>query len=129
MNRSLYDQPVSGELKIPPHAWITSELNSEIPLYDPNACIYLVIDAAKTKGPIFRKVAVVDTHLETVIASFLDDHYVEPLNISFNIRGRRMLLQWGREIEHRALSVNQTLPKGYANLLQSISKRSLRACN
>jgi len=44
-------------------------------------CIYLVIDATKTKGPVFREIAVVDTNLEQVIADFLDGQYVEPLKI------------------------------------------------
>jgi hypothetical protein len=78
-------------------------------------CIYLVIDASKTKGPIFREIAVVDTGLEKVIADFLDGQYVEPLMIvNFNMRdgwSRDASAEVARELENRALAINRTLPE------------------
>lgn len=93
-------------------------------------CIYLVIDATKTKGPVFREIAVVDTNLEQVIADFLDGQYVEPLKIvSFNIRegwSRDASAEVGQEIERRALSNNRILPERIRKFI-SKHKQAIRS--
>jgi hypothetical protein len=99
MNQSLYDHPISGELKYHYTLGSLPMLNSEIPLCDPNqldAWICLVIDAAKTKGPIFRKVTVVDTQPQEVIEYLLDGQYVEPLKHQLQHPwSEDALLKWG----------------------------------
>jgi hypothetical protein len=88
-----------------------------------------ILGSTRPKRRDFREIAVVDANLEQVTADFIDGQYVEPLKIvSFNIRGgwsRDTSAEVGWEIERRALRSTESFPKGYANLLQSISKRSV----
>jgi hypothetical protein len=81
--------------------------------------MYLVIDASRCNGHVFREVPIHSTNLEQVLADLVEGQYVKPVRVvGFNVGAgwsRDMSAEVARIIKFRNISDRRNLPKAFAN--------------
>jgi len=82
---------------------------------------YLVIDACRGKGHVFRETALPSTDLEQVVSDLVEGQYVEPVGIvAFNVQegwSRDLSVEVATEIERRCIADRRNLPKSLCKFI------------
>jgi hypothetical protein len=87
----------------------------------PDRTIYLVIDASRCNGHVFREAAIHSTDLEQVLADLVEGQYVEPVRVvGFNVGAgwsRDMSAEVAWIIKFRNISDRRNLPKSLCKFI------------